>query len=136
MNQYAQTALPLLLPAIEEGLFNDNWRIRQSSVQLLGDLLHRIVTKYPTEEDPGKIITQALGIEKRNIVLAALYMIRSDVSSVVRQKALLVWKTVVTNTPRTLKEILPSLMLTLIDSLGSSNVEKRQVAGKTLGLFM
>ena len=33
---------PLLLPAIEDGIFSDNWRIRQSSVELLGDLLFKV----------------------------------------------------------------------------------------------
>ena len=40
---YATTALPLLLPAVEAGIINDNWRIRQSSVDLLGDLLFKVV---------------------------------------------------------------------------------------------
>ena len=39
---YATTALPVLLPAVEEGVFNDNWRIRQSSVELLGELLFKV----------------------------------------------------------------------------------------------
>lgn len=38
---YAETALPLLLPAVEDGILNDNWRIRQSSVELLGQLLFK-----------------------------------------------------------------------------------------------
>lgn len=39
---YADTAITLLLPELERGLFDDNWRIRYSSVQLLGDLLYKI----------------------------------------------------------------------------------------------
>ena len=42
MNLYADTAIELFLPQLETGLFDDNWRIRHSSVQLLGDLLYRI----------------------------------------------------------------------------------------------
>lgn len=36
-------SLPLLLPAVEDGIFNDSWRIRQSSVELLGDLLFKVI---------------------------------------------------------------------------------------------
>lgn len=39
---YAETAIALLLPQLEQGLFDDLWRIRFSSVQLLGDLLFHI----------------------------------------------------------------------------------------------
>ncbi|XP_028076105.1 protein ILITYHIA-like [Camellia sinensis] len=35
-------SLPLLLPAVEDGIFSDSWRIRQSSVELLGDLLFKV----------------------------------------------------------------------------------------------
>jgi hypothetical protein len=43
------------------------------------------------------------------------------------QAALHVWKTIVANTPRTLKEIMPVLMDTLISSLASFSSERRQV---------
>ena len=39
---FASTSLPLLLPAVEAGILSDNWRIRQSSVELLGDLLFKV----------------------------------------------------------------------------------------------
>lgn len=40
---YATSALELLLPAVEAGIMNANWRIRQSSIELLGDLLFKVV---------------------------------------------------------------------------------------------
>ena len=40
---YAQSSLPLLLPTVEAGIVNDNWRIRQSSIDLLGDLLFKVI---------------------------------------------------------------------------------------------
>ena len=46
-------------------------------------------------------------------------MARSDVGYTVRSAAVHVWKTVVTNTPRTLSEVLPALMAQIIDSLAS-----------------
>lgn len=42
INMYADTAIEFLLPQLEAGLFNSHWRIRFSSVQLLGDLLFKL----------------------------------------------------------------------------------------------
>lgn len=39
---YATRCLPLLLPAVEAGLGQDNWRIRQASVELCGELLFKV----------------------------------------------------------------------------------------------
>uniref|UniRef100_A0A0D9VYB3 TOG domain-containing protein n=1 Tax=Leersia perrieri TaxID=77586 RepID=A0A0D9VYB3_9ORYZ len=146
VEHYATSSLPLLLPAIEDGIFSDNWRIRQSSVELLGDLLFKVAgtsgkaileggsdDEGASTEAHGRAIIDVLGREKRNEVLAAIYMVRSDVSLTVRQAALHVWKTIVANTPKTLKEIMPVLMDTLISSLASSSSERRQVAGRSLG---
>ncbi len=145
-------SLPLLLPAVEDGIFNDSWRIRQSSVELLGDLLFKVCKKsflfqkhflffFPTfyikyfvnklkdatiieeywaifsammscvqvagtsgkvvidggsddegasTEAHGRAIVDVLGRQRRNEVLAAVYMVRSDVSLTVRQVKLLV----------------------------------------------
>ncbi|CAL0308828.1 unnamed protein product [Lupinus luteus] len=146
VEHYATTSLPLLLPAVEDGIFNDNWRIRQSSVELLGDLLFKVAgtsgkalleggsdDEGSSTEAHGRAIIEVLGREKRNEILAALYMVRTDVSLSVRQAALHVWKTIVANTPKTLREIMPVLMDTLIASLASSSSERRQVAGRSLG---
>ncbi|CAL5326047.1 unnamed protein product [Camellia sinensis] len=136
-------SLPLLLPAVEDGIFSDSWRIRQSSVELLGDLLFKVAgtsgkalleggsdDEGASTEAQGRAIIEVLGREKRNEVLAALYMVRTDVSLIVRQAALHVWKTIVANTPKTLKEIMPVLMNTLITSLASSSPERRQLVRK------
>ena len=34
--------MPLILPAVEAGMVNENWRIRECSVKLLGELLFKI----------------------------------------------------------------------------------------------
>ncbi|KAI8020791.1 Protein ILITYHIA [Camellia lanceoleosa] len=86
-------SLPLLLPAVEDGIFSDSWRIRQSSVELLGDLLFKVAgtsgkalleggsdDEGASTEAQGRAIIEVLRKEKRNEVLAALYMVRTNVS--------------------------------------------------------
>lgn len=51
----------------------------------------------------------------------------------VRQAALHVWKVVVTNTARTLREILPVLISLILGCLASKSYDKRKVAARTLG---
>uniref|UniRef100_A0A7N6AYX0 TOG domain-containing protein n=1 Tax=Anabas testudineus TaxID=64144 RepID=A0A7N6AYX0_ANATE len=146
ISMYAETAIALLLPELEQGLFDDLWRIRFSSVQLLGDLLFHIsgvtgkmTTETASEDDnfgtaaSNKAIISALGAERRNRVLSGLYMGRSDTQLVVRQASLHVWKIVVSNTPRTLREILPTLFSLLLGFLASTWPDKRTIAARTLG---
>ncbi|ELU10403.1 hypothetical protein CAPTEDRAFT_97964, partial [Capitella teleta] len=146
VNTYADTAIELLMPELERGLFDDNWRIRYSSVQLLGDLLYRIsgVSGKMTTESAGdddtfgtetsqKVVLTRLGAERRNRVLAGLYMGRSDTALMVRQAALHVWKIIVSHTPKTLREILSTLFSLLLGCLASQSYDKRQVAARTLG---
>ncbi|KAL4223498.1 eIF-2-alpha kinase activator GCN1 [Mactra antiquata] len=146
INMYAGTAIELLLPELEKGLFDENWRIRYSSVQLLGDLLYSIsgVSGKMSTESAGEddnfgtessqhLILKVLGAERRNRVLSGLYMGRSDSALLVRQAALHVWKVIVPNTPRTLREILPTLFSLLLGCLASTSHDKRQVAARTLG---
>ena len=70
-------------------------------------------------------------------ILARVYMARSDVGYTVRAAALHVWKTVVTNTPRTLAEILPALMANIIASLavpGDALCRSKPAAAEDLAL--
>lgn len=146
VSTHGKTHADKLLPALEDGLFDDNWRIRQSSVQLLGDLLYLIgdtkevaLDEGAAEDDArgstraGEAIEEALGLDRRNSILASLYLIRSDTSAVVRQSALQVWKTVVPNTPKALREILPLLIGQIVAALASGHADKRTVAGRALG---
>ncbi|KAJ3137204.1 translational activator of GCN4 [Physocladia obscura] len=145
VRNYATTAVNVLLPELETGLFDENWRIRQSSIQLMGDLLYRIagvsgkIDVEGNEDDSigtehnKKALISTLGQERYDSVLSALYIVRSDTNGIVRSAALHVWKSIVSNTPRTLKEILPVIIQMVIESLADENFEKRGVAARTLG---
>ncbi|GAA5901674.1 hypothetical protein JCM8208_001574 [Rhodotorula glutinis] len=146
---HSTKAIDLLLPELEQGLFDESWRIRQSSVQLIGDLLFRISGisgKISEEEDgedeaeeaaPGmdaakKALIDGLGKERRDRVLAAIYIVRQDAVGGVRQAAIGVWKALVPNTPRTVREILPILMSIIVRILASPALEQRETAARCL----
>lgn len=149
VDKFAETAMPLVLPAIEKGLYDEAWRIRSSSVHLLGDVLSKITgrnwkiysgnaTVDDLEEGMGDKTSEAkigevLGEERRNKLLAAVYMLRSDMNPSVCVASFQVWKSVVRSQLQTLKTILSTLMDTLIECLSSPSEEKKAVAGKAMG---
>ncbi|KAJ6926885.1 hypothetical protein NC651_011090 [Populus alba x Populus x berolinensis] len=112
-------SLPLLLPAVEDGIFNDNWCIRQSLVELLRDLLFKVAGTS------GKALLEGGSDDEGSST--------KSYGHAIIEAALHVWKTIVANTPKTLKEIMPVLMNTLISSLASSSSERRNVVARALG---
>jgi hypothetical protein len=83
---------------------------------LVGELLFKITGisgKTDLEEEEGgevdtstveisrKALTEQLGPERRDRLLASFYILRQDAVSLVRQSAIQIWKALVQNTPRT-----------------------------------
>lgn len=54
-----------------------------------------------TAETSRRALLEVLGAERRDRILAALYLVRQDGVVVVRQTAMQIWKALVNNTPRT-----------------------------------
>lgn len=141
VKNFATKAIDLLLPELERGLADDSHRIRLSSVELVGDLLFNLTGisgKVEDEEaeegakEAGQSLLEVLGEEKRNKVLSALYICRCDTSGLVRTASINVWKALVAS-PRTLRELIPTLTQLLIRRLASSNMEQKVIAGNALG---
>ncbi|KAF4480172.1 translation activator GCN1 [Fusarium agapanthi] len=143
VKNFAARAVDLLLPELERGLADDSYRIRLSSVELVGDLLFNLTgIKAGTEAEDieedeniieaGASLKETLGEEKRNKILSALYVCRCDTAGAVRSAAIAVWKVLV-HSPRTLKELVPTLTQLLIRRLGSSNMEHKVIASNALG---
>lgn len=142
---YSNKAIELLLPELEKGMLDSSWRIRQSSISLTGELLYRVTGisgKVELEEDETagrgadqarKALLEALGQERRDRVLATLYIVRQDTVSTVRQASIHIWKALVHNTPRTTREILPMLMQLLVSLLGSPHMDQQETASRTIG---
>ena len=141
VKNFATRAIDLLLPELERGLADDSYRIRLSSVELVGDLLFNLtgISAKAEQDDAqegaveaGQSLLEVLGEEKRNKVLSAIYICRCDTSGLVRAAAISVWKALVA-TPRTLREILPTLTQLLIRRLASPLMEQKVIAGNALG---
>jgi len=143
VKNFAVRAVDLLLPELERGMADDSYRIRLSSVELVGDLLFNLAgikanvedeeeEDQETTKEAGASLREALGEEKRNKILSALYVCRCDTAGAVRSAAVGVWKALV-HSPRTLKELVPTLTQLIIKRLGSSNMEHKVIASNALG---
>lgn len=140
VKNFATKAIDLLLPELERGLGDDSYRIRLSSVELVGDLLFNLTGISATDEDEveegakeaGASLLEILGEEKRNKVLSELYICRCDTAGQVRTAAVNVWKALVAS-PRVLKDLVPTLSQLIIERLGSTNAEQKLIAGNALG---
>ena len=142
VKNYATKAIDLLLPELQRGLADYNHRIRLSSVELVGDLLFSLTgisqdteageEEVETAAQAGQSLLEVLGQEKRDRVLSSLYICRCDTSGTVRAAAIAVWKSLV-STPRTLREIVPTLIDMIINRLASPNSEQKAIAGNALG---
>lgn len=134
-----------ILSILEDGMGDADFRIRYSSLMLLGDLLSMIGgttvlrTDGSTQDDIRRAeraqaqLTLTLGLETRNRVFSSIYLARSDSAVAVRQTAIQVWKTLVSVTARTLRQILPVLVTRVVTDLASGDIEKTEMAGKCLG---
>ncbi|KIX10285.1 uncharacterized protein Z518_01367 [Rhinocladiella mackenziei CBS 650.93] len=141
VKNFASRAIDLLLPELQRGLADDSYRIRLSSVELVGDLLFNLtgISAQTDAEEEGGSATQAgqsllevLGEDRRNKVLSSLYICRCDTSGQVRTAAISVWKALVA-TPKTLRELVPTLTQMIIARLASSNMEHKVIAANALG---
>ena len=81
-----------------------------------------------TAEPSRRALTEVLGAERRDRILSALYLARQDAVHVVRQSSIHIWKALVHNTPRTVREILPKLIDQIVKLVSSSEVEQQEVS--------
>ncbi|KAJ7281606.1 armadillo-type protein [Mycena rebaudengoi] len=148
VTNYSSRAIDLLLPELEHGMFDPGWRIRQSSITLVGELLFKVsgisgkasdldedevAAEGTTTESSRRALVEILGVERRDRILAALYMVRQDGVGVVRQSSIQIWKALVHNTPRTVREILPELIRQILYLISSEEFEQQETAGRTVG---
>ncbi|OII73623.1 uncharacterized protein cubi_03421 [Cryptosporidium ubiquitum] len=116
-----------ILQPLEEGLGNDSWRVRLSSCSLLGTLLNRLIkgqldsTGRSLSTNSSALGDAGFSMQRRSYILAAIYMARSDENTSVKNSATNLWKSLVQNTPQTLKDILTILIRRIINALSISS---------------
>ncbi|KAJ2852326.1 translational activator of GCN4 [Coemansia brasiliensis] len=168
---FARDAVDMLLPELLASMLHASWRIRHSSIELLGELIHRVAgfsdrqaererealrasfavgndgeadddgsddesedeEDSPSSSNLREALNEKLGVDRCHEILAALYVTRSDVAAMVRQMSFSVWKSVVVNTPRTVRECLPQIMDIVLGGLSSEDHDRRGTAARTLG---
>jgi HEAT repeat protein len=84
-------------------------------------------------ESQRAALVQVLGQERRDRILSALYIARHDISGIVRIAAAQVFKTLVSNPQKTVREMLPTMTNMIVKSLSSTDDERRQSSARTLG---
>ena len=103
---YREASAGLLLPPLQAGLTDANYRIRQSSAELLGELMLRLTDSQfmaiLEEGEANELDSPLASIARRRAAraLAALYIARNDEAVGVRQAANFVWKSLVERTRR------------------------------------
>ena len=81
----------------------------------------------------SQALVEKLGQEKRNEVLALVYFLRRDTQARVREAALHIWKVLVDHALRTLREVMPELMMLVFSSLAMESEVRQGTALRTLG---
>jgi hypothetical protein len=77
-------------------------------------------------------LRRALDETRRKRALAALFVALSDTTDAVSEAAGVAWKALVTNTPRTLSEILVTLLEVVVESLSGSSEERSEISSRAL----
>eukprot|EP01138_Halocafeteria_seosinensis_P013658 gb/GECG01013949.1/.p1 GENE.gb/GECG01013949.1/~~gb/GECG01013949.1/.p1 ORF type:complete len:2694 (+),score=312.58 gb/GECG01013949.1/:1-8082(+) len=163
LERHCLTDTEKILPTLKNCLFDKNWRIRESCITLLSLLLQRVggvkasgssgpaVNTNSTMEDNYKAdiskpfgesdsflstIAEHIGEEELSDCLSSLFLVRFDLSNVVRQAAVKEWKDLVNHPPRTLHDILSPLTHKILALLCSEEEDHRIIASKCLGDVM
>ncbi|KAH0826065.1 armadillo-type protein [Lanmaoa asiatica] len=147
-----QPHLPKIIAPILSGLSDAEEYVReaamragrmiQSSITLVGELLFKasgISSKPETRDEEEaavaelsrRALTEVLGAERRDCILSALYLARQDAVNVVPQPSIHIWKALVHNTLRTVREILPELVGQLVKLCSSDEFEQQETATRT-----
>jgi len=126
IQDYGRTNMESFFVPLEEGLFQQNWRTRQSCITLMGEMLDKMEALSRRE---GK---QLISHEIKNRILASVYILRSDHSGTIHVNAVSIWKSLVENTPKFLLALTPELVLRVVQICDKDVSEPREIAGTSV----
>ena len=106
---YSRKYLDKLLPPLEAGLFSSNYKTRQSSIILVGEMMELIESMDRREGKKEGTIPY----DQKNRLLSAIYILRSDHTGTIHTQAAKIWKDLVENTPR----VIPTLTSYVVERL-------------------
>jgi HEAT repeat protein len=145
IQKFSSQAKRYLLPSLLEAIINEAWRIRHASVTLIGDFLFNIsgisskMSSDTANEDDtfgmanvDKTIIKYVGQKTRDRILVSIYLARFDSAVQVRQASSHIWKLVVPNTPRTVKELLHEMFDLIVFCISTSTEDRRVMAVECL----
>jgi HEAT repeat protein len=143
---HAATSVDLILEPILLGLDNSQWRTRMCSTIVLGEFLEKISDHYDTRNEKDKkkefadetivdcdILRNGLGKETANRIISKVFLQLYDPHTSVQQESTILWKSMVFNTSRTLREVMISLVHLLIEQLAKESEIVRTIASKAMG---
>ena len=132
-----------------EGIFNDSWRVRNGSLELLGEVLDILASGRNNDTGAFKLesedisyvwdmrvrmtnITAGLGGKLKSKAIAALYIARTDISNVCRQSALKVWKSLTANTTELAMENMSEIVYEMTSQIGSDSEDIQFIVARAL----
>lgn len=159
IGSFSKDAVDLLLPELEQGMFDDTPRIRLSSLQLCSELLFRLSgisgknnlagedddagaggEDGPVAEESVMVsnsvqarLRHALGDERFLRTMATIFCLRQDPAFNVRDSASSTWKAIIVNTAKTMRELLSTVVDFIIRALSRDGDDQKEIASKTLG---
>lgn len=103
INNYCLTHTDLLLDPLCDGVFENNWKKRNSALILIGEMLNIIKSHMYNTRSQDKAYAYYRG-------LMAVYIIKDDDLEMPRATANQVWNAYIENTPKTIKTGLGELV--------------------------
>lgn len=157
IGSFSKDAVDLLLPELEQSMFDDTPRIRHSSLSLCSELLFRLggisgkntlAAEADEEGADGEAVPEesvvvsnsvqarlknVLGEERFVRTMATIFCLRQDPAFNVREAASASWKAIIVNTAKTIRELLPMIIDLIIRALSRDGEDQREIASRTLG---